>query len=140
MPTISTSTARHPSPQANDAGFTVTLPRTAMAATEARRAVTACFEPVLGAETLDDVLLVVSELVTNALLHGHGEIGLRMAFEPHRVTGVVTDEGAAFDSAPLQRDPTRIGGHGLYIVGRVAERWGVGDDAAHVWFEIAAPA
>jgi hypothetical protein len=28
----------------------------------------------------------------------------------------------------------------LFIVGRVTERWGVGDDAAHVWFEIAAPA
>jgi anti-sigma regulatory factor (Ser/Thr protein kinase) len=109
-----------------------------MAATEARHAVTACFEPVLGEETLDDVLLVVSELVTNALLHGHGEIGLRMALEAQQVTGVVTDEGAAFDTTPPNRDPTRIGGHGLFIVGRVSERWGVGDDAAHVWFEIAA--
>jgi anti-sigma regulatory factor (Ser/Thr protein kinase) len=105
---------------------------------EARQAVLSYFGELLGDETLDDVLLVVSELVTNALLHGSGDVDLRMACDGRYVTGAVSDQGRGFDGRPRRRDPRRAGGHGLHIVGRVAEHWGLTDGTANVWFEIRA--
>jgi anti-sigma regulatory factor (Ser/Thr protein kinase) len=128
------------SPSTHDAGFAISLPRTTAAAAHARRAVTSGFADVLGEESLDDVLLVVSELVTNALLHGQGDIKLRIFLDAQRVTGAVSDEGCAFTGGALAPDPARIGGHGLYIVGRLAERWGQDDAPTKVWFEISAHA
>jgi anti-sigma regulatory factor (Ser/Thr protein kinase) len=50
----------------------------------------------------------------------------------------VTDRGKGFDPE-LVPPPRRsgIGGWGLYLVDRLADRWGVdGDRATRVWFEI----
>lgn len=112
------------------------MQRTPTAAVDARRAVLRRFGELLGEETLDDVLLVVSELVTNALLHGRGRIELRMALDSRHVTGAVTDEGRGFDERPQEYDPARIGGHGLHIVDRIAESWGTSDRSTNVWFQI----
>jgi|tagenome__1003787_1003787.scaffolds.fasta_scaffold20579432_3 anti-sigma regulatory factor (Ser/Thr protein kinase) len=106
------------------------------AAAEARAAVISCFDGLLSADKLDDVLLVVSELVTNSVLHGHGKIDVRMSSDGVVVTGAVTDEGHGFDWRPRPPDPRRIGGNGLHIVGRVSKHWGLGDGATSVWFEI----
>jgi anti-sigma regulatory factor (Ser/Thr protein kinase) len=106
------------------------------AAAEARAAVTSCFDGLLSADKLDDLLLVVSELVTNSVLHGHGEIDMRVSSDGKIVSGAVTDEGRGFDWHASPRDPRRIGGNGLHIVGRVSEQWGLGDGATSVWFEI----
>lgn len=108
------------------------------AAGEVRRAATSCFEDLLSADRLDDVLLVVSELVTNAVLHGHGDIDVRMTCDTRTVRGAVTDAGRGFDGRPRRPDPRRIGGHGLHIVGRVAEQWGLSEGTTSVWFEIRA--
>jgi anti-sigma regulatory factor (Ser/Thr protein kinase) len=106
------------------------------AAAQARAAVLACFDGLLSADKLDDVLLVVSELVTNSVLHGHGEIDMRMSSDGKIIAGAVTDEGCGFDWRASPPDPRRIGGNGLHIVGRVAEQWGLGDGPTSVWFEI----
>lgn len=116
--------------------FVEPIDRTASAAAQARRLVTTLFCDRLGGETLDDLLLVVSELVTNALLHGTGKIELRMALDSRHLTGAVTDEGEGFDRESREHDPARVGGHGLYLVGRVAERWGMGRGPTSVWFQI----
>jgi anti-sigma regulatory factor (Ser/Thr protein kinase) len=108
------------------------------AAAEARRGVMSCFEGMLGAEKLDDVLLVVSELVTNAVLHGDGDIDIRLTCDAGVVRGAVSDEGHGFDGRPRKPDPRRIGGHGLHIVGRVADQWGLAQGTTSVWFEIGA--
>ncbi len=112
------------------------LPRIASAPARARQAVTACFGGLLGEETLDDVLLVVSELVTNALRHGSGDIELRMAYDADHVTGAVSDDGAGFARRRRLPDRGQVGGHGLHIVGRVATRWGLTEGTTNVWFEI----
>lgn len=112
------------------------IDRNASAAAQARRLVTTQFGDRLGEETLDDLLLVVSELVSNALLHGSGDIELRMAIDSRHVTGSVVDEGAGFEREPRAHDPARVGGHGLYLVGRIAERWGMGHGPTSVWFQI----
>jgi two-component sensor histidine kinase len=112
--------------------------RTPAAPADARRMVATRFGDVLAPETLDDVLLVVSELMTNAVLYGEGGVELRLDVKKDCVMGMVTDEGSWFDQGPREYDPARIGGHGLRIVGRVAERWGIGDDETNVWFHILA--
>ncbi|MEV5609042.1 ATP-binding protein [Streptomyces sp. NPDC052225] len=70
--------------------------------------------------TEGDVLLVVSELVTNADRHSHGPYVLELEGTPRQVAVVVYDSSAA---APLRhpRDPARVGGHGLEIVDALAD-------------------
>jgi len=118
------------------ADFAVRLPSDRSTAAAARRLLRMRFSHVMAEDTMDDLLVVVSELVANAVLHGSGEIDLRVAFDGTRVTGDVADEGRGF--APPRRklaaDP--IGANGLYLVERIASCWGVGDDSAQVWFEI----
>ena len=72
----------------------------------------------------DEVLLVVSELVTNALRYAPGPVLLQL-----RVSGG-TVEIAVWDSDPVlptprAPDPTRVGQHGLEIVRAVAEEFEV---------------
>ncbi|WP_223205812.1 ATP-binding protein [Streptomyces xanthii] len=70
--------------------------------------------------TAGDVLLVVSELITNADRHSPGPCVLELEGTPRQVTVTVYDSGAA---VPYRRprDPARVGGHGLEIVGALAE-------------------
>ncbi|MCB5907533.1 ATP-binding protein [Streptomyces pinistramenti] len=91
----------------------------------------------------EDVLLVVSELVTNACLHAEGpeELRLRCASKVLRLE--VSDLGAG---SPAPRTPHRAGrpgGHGMFIVQRLCLDWGVvrnADGAGKtVWAELAAP-
>ncbi|HTN25263.1 MAG TPA: ATP-binding protein [Solirubrobacteraceae bacterium] len=96
------------------------------------------FGDLLAEETLEDVLLVVSELMTNAVLYGEGGVRLRLAVDKDTVMGEVTDEGSGFAGRPPAHDAARVGGHGLRIVGHVAERWGTGAEETNVWFHILA--
>lgn len=90
----------------------------------------------------DDVaelsVLLVNELVANAIVHGVGAIFLAMESSPDCLRVVVSDEG---DALPVLRDPspTAEGGRGLSIVNALATRWGVdpADGGKSVWFEIA---
>jgi anti-sigma regulatory factor (Ser/Thr protein kinase) len=72
----------------------------------------------------DDAQLVVSELVTNALMHGAGALVLRASIQDGAVHVSVTDSGDGLPEV-LPIDPSRIGGLGLIVVGRVASEWGV---------------
>lgn len=65
--------------------------------------------------TCADVLLVVSELVTNAQRHSHGPYILELEGTDTAMTVAVYDSSAAL---PLRypRDPGRVGHHGLEIV------------------------
>ncbi|MFD7867965.1 ATP-binding protein [Streptomyces sp. NPDC057682] len=92
----------------------------------------------------EDVLLVVSELVTNACLHADGPDELRIARLPKALRVEVTDGGAG---QPAPRTPHRAGrpgGHGMFIVQRLCLDWGVvrvpGEPGKTVWAELAAPA
>ncbi|MEV1024239.1 ATP-binding protein [Streptomyces sp. NPDC050264] len=67
-----------------------------------------------------DVLLVVSELVTNADRHSAGPYVLELEGTARQIIVTVYDSSGA---VPLRypRDPARIGGHGLEIVDVLAE-------------------
>jgi signal transduction histidine kinase/DNA-binding response OmpR family regulator len=77
----------------------------------------------LPAERRDDVLLVVSELTTNAIIHGRPPVELRLRHDGRRVVVEVHD-AAAF--LPRKQRPTSDDEHGrgLVLVSRVTERWG----------------
>jgi anti-sigma regulatory factor (Ser/Thr protein kinase) len=81
----------------------------------------------------DDVLLLASELVTNAVIHAHadGPIELTAECRPDATWVEVRDHGPGFAS------PRPHPGHGLHIVTAASERWGiVQDGATSVWFEV----
>ena len=91
----------------------------------------------------EDVLLVVSELVTNACLHAGGPEELRLRRSPKSLRLEVVDGGGG---EPAPRTPHRAGrpgGHGMFIVQRLCLDWGVirnGDQPGKtVWAELAAP-
>lgn len=125
-------------PAVRSVSFVARLAADRVAASEARRLVRKRLDHIVAPCTLDDVLLIVSELVTNAVLHGgHGDVEMQIAFDGCSVTGSVCDEGPGFERrAPAPR-AGRIGGRGLALVEQVADGWGVDDEAAHVWFQIA---
>jgi anti-sigma regulatory factor (Ser/Thr protein kinase) len=105
----------------------------------ARRTLTRAFSGALKGEQLDAARLPTSELVTNALLHGHGTIMLRAKLTEDAVRVEVIDEGGGFERELRARSFDHLGGWGLAIVDSEASRWGVHEGTTHVWFEIELP-
>ena len=97
---------------------------------------------LLPPEKLEDVRLVVSELVTNSILHAglspEEQISLTVTVSDGAVRGSVCDPGPGF-GMPSELSPRSdlSGGWGLPIVETISDRWGVeGNRHACVWFEI----
>ena len=88
----------------------------------------------------EDVLLLVTELVTNGVKHGgadsDGRLDVEVRLWPQRVRVEVVDPGTELTEIHPNRDDP--GGWGLVLVDRIAARWGVGRGASftRVWFEI----
>ncbi len=92
-----------------------------------------------GQSTADDVLLAVSELLANACLHAGGprELVLQASSGLLRVEVLDDDPTPPVPRAP--HDPGRPGGHGLFIIQKLSDRWGTtpGDGGKSVWLEFA---
>jgi anti-sigma regulatory factor (Ser/Thr protein kinase) len=92
-------------------------------------------------KVLEDATLLVSELVTNAVRHGPSsevsEVELRIESDVRRIRVVVSDPGAGFVVEPRPPTAAESSGWGLYLVDRIADRWGVVTKGRNeVWFEI----
>ena len=72
-----------------------------------------------------DVCLVVSELVTNSLVHGGGAPSVRVALDGESVRLEVTDASECLPESPPKHTPDPSGGLGLLIVDRLCARSGV---------------
>jgi anti-sigma regulatory factor (Ser/Thr protein kinase) len=121
---------------------TVTLPASREAASLARRRLHEHAATRLTTEALDDALILTSELVTNAVLHGAPEITLSIRFEPAAMTVMVADAGPELPPSTVPTTgPDSVGGRGLMIVDAIATRWGITARTTGrgkiVWFELA---
>lgn len=120
--------------------LTLDLPSTAESASAARDALAPLSERLDGPQ-LETVRLLVTELITNSVKHGRtGEEAVRVTVtvDSARVRVEVKDGGPGFEPPPPPSSPSEsTSGWGLYLVARIADRWGVetGDDAS-VWFEL----
>jgi anti-sigma regulatory factor (Ser/Thr protein kinase) len=112
------------------------LPRSPSAPGLARRLLSEAFVGALDGVELDRAKLLVSELVTNAVLHGRGKITLKGSLDQDKLLVEVIDEGSGFERVVRELEFGEIGRWGLGIVDAEASRWGVHEGTTHVWFEI----
>jgi two-component sensor histidine kinase len=86
-----------------------------------------------------EVLLLTSELVSNAVAHGSGSPRLDVRVDGEHVTVGVTDCGGG-TPAPSPRFDWPNGRNGLRLVQALADKWGVeytpGQPGKRVWFDL----
>ena len=129
------------------AAGTVLLPWAPASVAVARRRLAAdlsaagIFETAVG-----DAVLVVSELLSNAIRHARplpgANVQVAWALGDDAIEVAVSDGGAATTPARTHASVSALGGRGLDIVEYVARRWGIrADDSGQtVWAVLAADA
>jgi anti-sigma regulatory factor (Ser/Thr protein kinase) len=88
---------------------------------------------------VDDVVLMASELFTNAVLHGDGGVAVSVALDDGNVRVEVVDEGRSLPTPPRSVPSAAVTGRGLAIVATLADAWGKGRDdhgRTRVWLEV----
>jgi anti-sigma regulatory factor (Ser/Thr protein kinase) len=95
--------------------------------------------PVGGVEVVDTVALLVSELVSNVVLHANTPCSLRIDPGTERIRVEVQDLSDRLpESAPMP-DPLCGSGRGLHLVRALSTAHGIEADPAggkRVWFEV----
>jgi phosphoserine phosphatase RsbU/P len=117
------------------------IPGGAQAPLSAREKLTESLEESFARCLVDDVRLLVSELVTNCVLHGGvgeaAEITVRTQLRDHAMHTEVCHDGPSFEAPEGDPDLTSPGGLGLLLVDRMAASWGIGGQCQTcVWFEL----
>jgi serine/threonine-protein kinase RsbW len=117
------------------------LPHSAASATLARTLAEEELGPFLSADRAEDLRLMVSELVTNAVKHAppepDGMIVLRLERDGSAVRVVVGDGGTHVDPNLAGFDSPSDGHFGLFLVDTRADRWGFSIDGEKCfWFEM----
>jgi anti-sigma regulatory factor (Ser/Thr protein kinase) len=121
-----------------DDGISLRLHGGPEAAARARRALSklrADIDPPL----METLRLLVTELVSNSVRHARSEtVILKVLVGRAAVLTEVTDQGPGFDPTDVGTPGTDDSGWGLFLVERLADRWGVNQDpdATRVWFEL----
>ena len=93
-----------------------------------------------GTALTEDAVLVVCELVANAVLHAGGASRLTLVSLDDSTVRVEVSDGSRAAPAPRQPNRGRPGGHGLLVVRALCRSWGT---ASHprgktVWAELTA--
>ncbi|NXY95439.1 ATP-binding protein [Streptomyces sp. BR123] len=93
---------------------------------------------------VDDIILVVAELVANAMLHAGGPLEIVLDASDGRLRVEVSDGDTTLPAPRRPHQPSVPGGHGLFIVQRTSDRWGTERHSTGktVWaeFDAAGPA
>jgi len=89
------------------------------------------------ATATDDAVLMISELVTNAVRHAHILLRVMVSIADQTLRVEVSDDDPTLPVAP---DPQHhaTSGRGLRIVDDLADEWGIipNTDGKTVWFEL----
>ena len=119
-----------------DGTLELTLPAEPASVAEARAKVCDALEPHLANGASETLRLLVSELMTNAIKHGDGTQPVELhAHWNSEVRIEISDHGDGFAPMPRAGALDEPGGFGLYLVGQLADRWGVEtNDGTTVWF------
>lgn len=79
--------------------------------------------------TIDNALIVVSEMIANAVAHGtpddDGTMEISWSIDHDHLSLSVRDSGHGTDLVPRPFDEDSLGGRGLSIISRVADNWSV---------------
>jgi anti-sigma regulatory factor (Ser/Thr protein kinase) len=119
-------------------GLNLRLDRGPEAAAKARRGL-ANLRGDLDPPLLETLRLLVTELVTNSVKHtGASSVVLKVLVGKSVVWTEVTDAGPGFDPSETGTPAEDHTGWGLFLVERLAERWGVtqNGEGTKVWFEL----
>jgi anti-sigma regulatory factor (Ser/Thr protein kinase) len=93
----------------------------------------------LSPEATEAARLLVSELVTNCVLHAHSMITLAVDCDDTRIAVAVGDDGAEMPERRDDVSDTDTGGRGLHLVEALAGEWGIRprpDGGKVVWFRL----
>ncbi|MCM3884671.1 ATP-binding protein, partial [Frankia sp. R82] len=121
----------------------LSLPAVAASSGQARTAIRAVLLDY-GIAAVEDVTLLVSEVVTNAVLHARSDLVLRAFLEPGRLRVSVEDREGAYlprPGAAASNRPDPESGWGLLLVEALSMAWGVETTAngKRVWFDTELP-
>lgn len=110
-------------------------------AASARRLLRERFGGILDREVLERVELLITELVSNSLRHAElrpgDRIEVAVVAAPRSIRAEVEDPGLVFAARRSEETAPGESGWGLYLVDRIAHRWGIEKDGTfRVWFEI----
>jgi anti-sigma regulatory factor (Ser/Thr protein kinase) len=83
----------------------------------------------------DDAELVLTELSTNAFIHGQRPVTCRVEVGDDILTIHIDQPATGPFEPPTTYDPTAVGGRGLKLVGAIATQWGQSfkDGVLTVW-------
>lgn len=126
--------------------FSIRLSRNYASVQTARRFVRHALHMWNADDEVDDAVIVVSELVTNAIAHAHTGCELRISHDGGHQNGSqgaivrieVNDRGAQIPDVQTLTE-TREHGRGLHIVAALTKAWGVDtepDGSKTVWAEL----
>jgi anti-sigma regulatory factor (Ser/Thr protein kinase) len=123
-----------------DVHASLELPADPRSASRARRFIRDfCRAADLDDEYCENASLLVSELVTNAVLHGRSRAVLDVRRPPPVLRVWVRDDNPALPPVGISPELTAESGRGLVLVSALASRWGVEateDGGKAVWFEL----
>ena len=96
-----------------------------------------CRAKGIGGDTLDTAVLLTSEIVTNACIHGRSVARLEVTTSAEGLLVEVGDDNSRLPEL-IEQDPEALNGRGLAIVSTLAADWGAHEDdwGKVVWFEI----
>ena len=103
----------------------LTLEPTVLAPRRARLALDEWFDGVnCKRQIRENLLVVVSELVTNAVIHAGSDSDVRATFDDGRVRLEVHDQFPVRPIEPTTSDGVGVGGWGLRLVAALTDHWG----------------
>lgn len=117
--------------------LSVDLPAEPSSATRARTLTRERLEPTCSADTIETVALLVTELVTNAILHARTPLLLTLETRPGHLRICVADRSNELPS-PRHHQSDAITGRGLALVEQLSSAWGVDTTPSGklVWCEV----